>query len=200
MTESIYAPPEAEISAPAGTGPRYYVVGTKKFLLLSIVTLSLYFYYWTYKNWQLVKVDEGNDSWPIARGFFAIFWMHSLLADVDGHLITKEEDHTWSPGLIATAFVVLILVSNLSDRLLGHFYDYVTTFPSISLHIALLFVPIIVAAVMLPAQRAINIACDDEDGSSNARLTGANWLWLVLGAIIWLGGAFGLYAIYFMAV
>lgn len=200
MTDSIYAPPEAEITAPPGGGPRYYVVGMKKFLLLSTFTFGLYTYYWTYKNWRYIKEEEANDSWPIARGFFAIFWMHSLLADVDGHLITKQKDYTWSPGIIATIFVVLTIISNGADRVLDRFYDYVTSFPPISVHIAVFAMPVIVAFVMRPAQRAINVACDDDEGTSNARLTAANWLWLVLGSIFWLGAIFGLYAIYYMGI
>jgi hypothetical protein len=36
------------------------------------------------------------------------------------------------------------------------------------------------------AQRQINTACGDPEGATNSNLTGANWAWMILGAMIWM--------------
>ena len=112
MSESIYAPPEADTTAPADdTEPRYYVVGQTKFLLLSILTFGLYFHYWFYRNWNQVKKADADDSWPIARGIFYIFFTHSLFSDVDAQLRDKDPGYSWSPNGIATTFVLLTIIN-----------------------------------------------------------------------------------------
>jgi hypothetical protein len=42
----------------------------------------------------------------------------------------------------------------------------------------------VIGTVLFMAQRAINAACDDPTGSSNSKLTWANWIWIVLGSIM----------------
>jgi len=51
--------------------------------------------------------------------------------------------------------------------------------------------------LLLKAQRAINFACDDPNGDGNSSLTLANWIWMVLGGLLWLLALFGLYVIFF---
>ena len=80
MSDSIYAPPEADLTTPASDAPRYYIVAPFKFILLSVLTFTLYFVYWFYMNWKLIKVEDNNDTWPVPRSFFYIFFTHSLFS------------------------------------------------------------------------------------------------------------------------
>lgn len=188
MSDSIYAPPEADITAPSGSKPRYYIVAPYKFILLSVLTLTLYFVYWFYKNWQLIKEDDNDDIWPPARAFFYIFFTHSLFTDVQERFKTQERNWDWQPGLLATLFVIVSIVGNIIDRFIPY-----EAYPLLSSALPLIST-LIATFLLLPAQKAINAACGDEGGSGNAKLTAANWAWMVVGGIFWLLILIGTYA------
>ncbi|MCO4810452.1 MAG: hypothetical protein KC572_02550 [Gammaproteobacteria bacterium] len=189
MSDSIYAPPVADVTAPAGNAPRYYIVAPFKFVLLSVLTFSLYFVYWFYMNWRLIKIDDNNDTWPPARGFFYIFFTHSLFTDVQQSFDKQARQWDWQPGLLATLFVIVTIVGNVIGQFVP--YEIYPLLSSIS-PLASTFIP---TFLLLPAQRAINAASGDDDGSSNSRLTMGNWVWIVLGGVFWLLILIGTYAI-----
>ncbi len=188
MSDSIYAPPEADVTAPAGDEPRYYIVAPFKFILLSVLTFTLYFVYWFYKNWQRIKIDDNDDIWPPARAFFYIFFTHSLFTDVQERFKTQGRKWDWQPGLLATLFIIVTLVGNIIDRFIP--YD---TYPLMS-SLLPLGSTLLATFLLLPAQKAINAVCGDDAGNSNSKLTVANWAWMVLGGIFWLLILIGTYA------
>lgn len=73
LSETLYAPPKADVAINDPDGPEFYVVAPFKFFLLSILTLNLYFVYWFYRNWRQIKQRTGEEIWPPARGFFPHF-------------------------------------------------------------------------------------------------------------------------------
>ena len=189
MQESIYAPPEADVSAPITDQPRYYVVSPTKFMLLSVLTLTLYFVYWFYRNWKLIKDADKEDTWPPARGFFYIFFTHSLFSDVQSYLEGHQRNYDWSPMVLATVFVVLTVALNVADRVLP-----IESMPVFAM--SLPFVgTFIVSLLLLQAQKAINVAADDVGGTGNAKLTAVNWVWMLLGGAIWLLALIGIFAV-----
>lgn len=188
MSDSIYAPPEADVTAPAGDEPRYYIVAPLKFILLSVLTFTLYFVYWFYKNWQRIKIDDNDDIWPPARAFFYIFFTHSLFTDVQERFKTQGRKWDWQPGLLATLFIIVTLVGNIIDRFIPY-----ETYPLMS-SLLPLGSTLLATFLLLPAQKAINAVCGDDAGSSNSKLTVANWAWMVLGGIFWLLILIGTYA------
>ena len=181
MSESIYAPPEADVSAPPEEeAPRYYVVAPFKFMLLSIMTFGLYFVYWFYKNWQMIKVRDGDDSWPVARAIFYIFFTHSLCTDIDIRARERDPHYSWGPGTIATAFVALSVISNLIDRIVpDEYFDG-------PMLLATLSPVLILPMILLQAQKAINFACRDDRGNTNRRITASNIAWIIVFAIVWI--------------
>ena len=189
MQESIYAPPEADVTAPTTGQPRYYVVSPTKFMLLSVLTLTLYFVYWFYRNWKLIRDADNDDTWPPARGLFYIFFTHSLFSDVQNSLEGQQRSFSWSPMVLATVFVILTVVLNIADRLFP-----LETQPMLAM--SLPFVgTILVSMLLLPAQKAINLAADDVGGIANAKLTAANWVWMLLGGAIWFLALVGIFAV-----
>ena len=189
MQESIYAPPEADVTAPTTDQPRYYVVSPTKFMLLSVLTLTLYFVYWFYKNWKLIKDADKEDTWPPARGFFYIFFTHSLFSDVQSNLEGQQRSFDWNPMVLATLFVILTVLLNIVDRI----------FPLESVPMLAMSLPfvgtIIVSLLLLQAQKAINVAADDVGGTANAKLTAVNWVWMLLGGAIWFLALVGIFAV-----
>lgn len=189
MSDSIYAPPEADLSVPDTDQPRYYVVAPRKFLLLSLLTVTFYFYYWFYRNWRSIKVDDNDDLWAPARGIFYIFFTHSLFTDIQENLKNSSRSYSWQPGLLATLFVILIIGSNVFDRLVPY-----ESFPVLS-GLTPLIATVLTTLLLLPAQKAINIACDDEKGDANSQLSAGNWVWMVLGGFVWFLLVVGTYAV-----
>lgn len=189
MNESIYAPPEADIEIREYAEGEYYVVAPGKFLALTILTLGLYLVYWFYRQWRTIRARDERKIWPVPRGLFYIFFTHSLYADINRKLGDNAISHPWSPGTSATLVVIGTLLSNILGRLGGE--NIGSPFTDVA---SLATVPVL-AYLALPAQKAANAASGDASGSSNANLTGANWVWMILGGLIWALSLFGLYFI-----
>jgi len=181
-----YAAPATALPQQTETEARQvlYVVAQRKFLLLMILTLGAYSLYWFYRNWSLLNRVH-RIYWPIPRAIFSIFFTHSLFGEVDSQLRKRGVDHRWSPGLLATIFVVATIASRIFDRVTA---DDVS--PSVLVASFLFLVPMIWP--LYRAQLAINLSQDDPDGTTNAELTAANILWMVLGGALWALILFGL--------
>lgn len=82
-------------------------------------------------------------------------------------------------ALMATLYILSYLISTVSDRAAAN----MDTFGVLDL-VSLALLPIS-WAVMLKAQKAINLSQGDEHGLLNNRLTLANGIWILLGAALW---------------
>jgi hypothetical protein len=175
-----YAAPEHLGSAEvAGASSRFYVVAPRKFLILYLGTFGLYLLYWMYAQWASFRRATKGRQWPVARAVFALFFVHSLFAEIDLALRRSGSNFRWSPGTAATWAVVLMVVSTACDRMAARSVGSPVTD---LLGLAVLFV---MPFPLLEAQRAANAACGDPEGAGNARMTAANIAWLVVGAILW---------------
>jgi hypothetical protein len=196
MNTSIYAPPKADLSMPKEViGDGFYVVSRRKFLVMYLMTLGLYKIYWFYKNWSMYKAIEraeggaDSDIWPVPRALFCVFFVHALLREASAYASAKQREVSDGFEALATVLVILLLVSNVIDRLstkgIGSpLTDYVS--------LALLF-PMVWFFNL--ARQFINDASGDSAGMGNDTFTWANWIWIVIGAILWLGIITDLYMV-----
>lgn len=192
MEENVYRTPAAEVidivsSDPA---PKFYVVSPRKYWTLMIMTVGIYRLYWFYKHWAMYRARTGDSVWPFVRSLFSIFFTHSLFQEIEGEIGRTRSRHDWNWTGWATLYVVCVLAESISNR----FERLGGLGPEVVLVIGLvaLFGSVLAGA---QAQYAANAACGDAEGSSNARFTIANWLWICLGAVVWalaFIGAFGL--------
>ena len=189
MEINIYKTPESNVAQKEPKNPGFYVISRNKFLILFISTLGMYRLYWFYKNWSLYKKSSGESMWPIMRAFFSIFFTHSLFKLLDEK--SKQIDHTykWSPSGMATIYVLFAILENvfnaLSRQSIGEpFIDFISliTFP-------------ITGWPLYKAQISANIACNDPAGEGNSQLSPVNYVWIILGIILWLLIGVGLYDI-----
>lgn len=189
MTDNPYAPPAAvvdDVTAGSDATP-FYVVGARKFLMLYLSTLGTYAIYWFYRNWRSLKAADGDDVWPVARAIFSIFFIHALFRRVQQRLEAGGHRFAWNPESHATLLVVLLVVSNVMDRVSAR----IATVGVLDVLSLALLVPL--ALAFLKAQAAINLACGDAEGTGNRRLTGLNYLWMAIGAVIWVLVLIGLF-------
>ncbi|MEO7273112.1 MAG: hypothetical protein ABI211_14030 [Vicinamibacterales bacterium] len=91
-----------------------------RFIGLSFLTFSLFDAYWMYKNWQVLQRRDRLDIWPLWRAVFGVFFcyglFHRIHADRYGRDAVMPE---FSPGRLATAWIVLVLAGNAVARFPG---------------------------------------------------------------------------------
>lgn len=159
--------------------PIFYVVSIKKFTILFLATLGLYSIYWFYKNWSLYRTHTNENIWPIPRSIFAIFFIHSLFRHIHEQIVSTQKSIPFDPKSNANALVLLTIVSNILGRAAA------TSNASLGIDILSLAMLMPLLSLYLKAQTAINLACDDTNGASNSELTTSNYIWIAIGAILW---------------
>lgn len=187
MDSNLYQAPSTETIAPELDKQQaaLYVVSTKKFALLFMLTLGLYGVYWNYRHWKLLKEHRGANVIPVLRGIFSIFFIHSLLKHINEELgEDNSNDHLMVPQLAAT-YIILNVISSISDRISAR-----SETVGIMDFISLILLPFI-CGVIANIQQAANLSQGDPKGDSNSEMTALNWIWMLLGAALWLLIIFG---------
>lgn len=186
------APLELESQSP------FYVVGITKFICMTAITLNLYLIYWFYRNWSLQKPQMESNIWPVMRGIFSIFFAHSLFARISTQWKLKQPQGEWDYKTPATLYVVISVVGNVVSN-----FPAEGAFLWLGVGLPLLSV-IAVAAVLVPVQRRINEACGIVSGGdasglydANTRITFANAVWLLGGALLWVSMLLGMLVLLF---
>lgn len=184
--DNLYQPPKAELLDEQSTADSaFFVTSENKLYLLYFATFGVYAIYWFYKQWDSQRTAMlPKHIMPAARSIFQIFFTHSLCRLISEHK-QRQGLEPWAYSGIAWIYVVLVFVSNGLSRI-----------ESVNGTVDLFLV---LASVMLPAlamaqiQQQANQASGDENGQSNARISGLNLLFIIPGALLWLvilAGAF----------
>jgi len=166
----------------------FYVVSQKKLLILFISTFGMYTVYWFYKHWSQYKKSTNEDVWPIPRGIFSIFFIHSLFSLFEAKYEKKTGAAPKSIRYLATIYVVFSVGCQIAGKLSDNGFAEQFTF-----YISLLVFPVS-GWVLYKAQSLANYAGEDVLGESNSKLTGFNYLWLICSAALWSLLIFGLYS------
>lgn len=170
--------------ASGSAATRFYVVSMRKFAILYLATFGLYAIYWYYRNWDSYRDSLPFDSpagkiWPFPRAIFSIFFTHSLFGKIKESAPDQPEVAAWQDKLHASMVVLMLLASNVLDRVstrsIGSPYTDILGL--------LILAPLLL--LFLRAQAMINLSCNDPAGTSNSRLTRANIAWVLLGAVLW---------------
>lgn len=153
--------------------PLYFPVSIPKLLVLSLVTFGFYELFWFYHHWRLYKERTGARITPAARSLFAPFFCYSLFRHIRESAVQHGVRVTFSPGLIAIAWIVLNLLSRAPGLV-----------PLLSLLSPL---------VLLPVQSTANAlnALEAPDHPRNDRFTGWNIAAIVVGGLILVLGLVG---------
>ncbi len=156
------APVQAEEIAPAELPP-FFVVSLWKLAVMSVCTLGLYELYWFYRNWQRVRVREQKGLSPAVRAVFALIFCYPCFRRIRRYGVGIG----LPPGPPMLALALLRIIVELSG---------VLPMPGNLISMAgFLF--------LLPVQAYANrINAEKVPGHDrNARLTLANWAWIVVG-------------------
>ncbi|WP_426342171.1 hypothetical protein ACN9MZ_10970 [Pseudoduganella sp. S-14] len=184
MSDNVYAAPSANLDEHfhSSEEDRFYVVSTRKMLILFFLTFGLFQLHWNFQNWQRHKRATGDDVWPLPRALFALFFTHTLyheVADYD----PSGKGRSWNSDTYATGMVFLMLA--------GYALSWAGT-GSLLLDVVSILLLIPTGLLLKRVQLEINIRSGDPAGSSNDNFTAANIVWCVLGALAWFFFAIGL--------
>lgn len=180
MQENIYAAPEASLTNTEADSvqPAFYIVAPAKFITLFFFTFSFYGVYWHYKNWKQYKAFHDDKlPMPILRAIFSIFFTHSLFSAIDVHIQKQKIDYVWDPSTWATIAVIALIIARIADKFAAS--DDILEF----IDILPILLMVVYGFMLLRAQYAINISCNDPKGKTNSNFTLANCVWIFFGSI-----------------
>jgi len=174
----VYRPPGVDVDlgkpAPSLAVPAFYVVSPTKFTILFVCTMGLYQLYWFYAHFRSAKLAARDDSWPVARAIFAIFFTHDLFRRIN------MSGGYFNADTFATMYVILAIVARIIDRVSAASDSFgVLDLLSIVLGLA-------TGMPLFTAQKAANRACGDPEGRQNSSFTLANFVWCGIGMLFWL--------------
>jgi hypothetical protein len=167
-----YAPAPA---AAADVETPWYVVGRAKLLIMSVATVGLYQLYWFYKQWQCVRDRHDEpDVRPVLRTIFAVFFCFGLFERISDRAAERGVEHVPSPGPCTVAYLGLSFTSLLPDPVW--------------------MISIASVLPLLSVQRAASALAlaDAPHADPNTRLTGLNWVAVVIGSLVLLLTIIGL--------
>jgi hypothetical protein len=185
-----YAAPIAKLESQLESA-QFYLVSSKKFWLLFMLTFGGYSIVWMYLHWDTIRKHTGEVLWPAPRSVFQVFFFHALFQRFQQAASMRAGRPASSLAGIATVLVVVSITSSVLNRLSQS--DRVPEF------IALLpiFLLPIQAWLFHFAQRVANYAAGDDEGKRNSTFSGINVLWMFLGGIWWVLVLLGSFMILF---
>lgn len=178
-TRDIYAAPLAALNEPTPQQPCFYIVAPTKMLIMTIGTFGLYQFYWFYRHWNEWRLAGKGKVLPFLRALFAIFFTFSLARAIDSELGERRSNHPQNEFMAPLVLVLSLVATKIVDS---------PAFPIDSFALVIAAPLCLLAArswAGLVMQRAANDASGDVNGDGNARLTMANGVWLLIGALIW---------------
>ena len=115
-------PDDANFCAACGTArrsslfyplePLFLHISVTKLILMSVASLGLYEAYWIYKNWKYINEREGLGIHPFWRGWFGIFFCHSLLQRIKENEAAGMLTESSFSVQLATGWVILTVLSS----------------------------------------------------------------------------------------
>lgn len=158
----------------------YFVVSVPKLGRLFVFTFGFYGIYRFYKQWKLQQQNETPQISPVWRSIFSIFFVYGLFQRISKSLVSRKPDHQFSAVSMATAFIVITILSNVISMLFEQ-----ATPPAYSGVIMLISV-MLMAYPLQEAQEAINDLEGDPLGEVNANYDWVHWISMVVGGLLWL--------------
>lgn len=121
----------SQLTTDDSVAPIYFAVSPLKLVLMSFCTITIYQYYWFYKNWVLIKEREKSEISPFWRGWiFPIFFCFFFFKRVRVSAEAIPVNRSISPGLLAAGWIILPFLSILPDPYwLVSFLSYIILLP-----------------------------------------------------------------------
>lgn len=104
----------------------YHPTAIWKFILLSIITLTLYQYYWFYRCWKYVKDEEESNILPFWRAFFSRIWFYPLFIRI------YDGQKAWLGWILFILYFSGVFFGNADNFLVFiPLFDFIYTIPMV---------------------------------------------------------------------
>ncbi|WP_307987685.1 hypothetical protein [uncultured Pseudomonas sp.] len=134
--------------------------------------------YWSYRNWASYKAETGAPIAPLLRAALWPFFILPLFEVVQNGLDRTGRCYFWQPETRGLLIMLLVMFSVLVSTLF--------TRPADAVYVLFTNAVLITGccAMLVAAQRAINMLAGDPQGSVNKALSCANFAWMVAGTLL----------------
>ncbi len=165
---------ESLVNDNAQLTPLFLHIPIGRLVFMSILSFGLYEAYWIYKNWRYLNERDYLDIRPFWRGWFGIFYCHSLLRHIHEDKEACAIKKPWfSPTGLATGWVALMIISCALGRA-----------PGIAASMISAVIPSFLCLV--PVQKYINsVSKQRNPEQSYYHFSFGHVICLVYGIIIW---------------
>ncbi len=162
-----YAAPAARVDevAPAGPDAVFFAVSMLKLTVMGVFTFGFYNVYWFYKNWKCVQQLGDDVNAPIRAVFYPLV-SYGLFKRVREHAARVGVEAGFPAGILAISLFLIYVVA-----------QYVDPSGLSALSGVLLLLPVQSTVNAINRKLAPN-------ADRNARFSGVNIFWLVVGGII----------------
>ncbi len=104
-----------------------------KFILLTFATLWIYEMVWFYRNWKLLKEEQGLKISPFWRAVFAPLFAESIAYHLRKYLKEKDSPCDFSPTIIGVSYFVIAILTTLPNPYwLIAFFSFVPMLPLVN--------------------------------------------------------------------
>ena len=98
--------------------PKYFRPSTTRLVFFSIITLGAYAVYWSYRNWDAIKVfDKDESQSPVIRAILIIFYIYRLTSRMSLDISDVKNGSYKYTKLFSIIYIVSMLVSGFVDIL-----------------------------------------------------------------------------------
>lgn len=173
------------------TSPKFFPVSEGKLMTMYILSFGLYGIFWFYKNWKLQQATMDKKIYPVWRAIFSIFFTHSLFKRIDQSAVHLAPQHRFNATMLATFFVIAIIVSNILDRLSinTQTLDAISNNTVTIISIVIFFLS---TYPLVKVQSTVNRINNDMLGYLNHKYSLWNYALIAVGTLLWLLIALGL--------
>ncbi|MEM7358892.1 MAG: hypothetical protein AAF431_07340 [Pseudomonadota bacterium] len=189
MSDNIYEAPKADLVSTDTATDEFFTLSLRKLWIMNIVTIGIYSVVWFWAHWRQVKVSEKSDLWPVPRAIFAIIFVYPLFMRIEASLGIKEQATSFKAGQFALLYILAAL--------LGYGVNFIDeTDPTMLLLGTLTWIPSLLLGTFCMSRAQVeanNLSVDLEQNINNS-FTIWNYLWLLLGGLMWLLTLIGLFA------
>lgn len=162
MPEWVEAEKALAVEAP------FFAVGIRKLVVMSVFTFGLYVVIWMYLHWHTIKAREESDIWPLPRALFSIFFIHSLMTEIESFAAERKLMLSFPKGALTTLYVLLSIAGNMRTPY------WVLGFGSL--------IPVVMIQRQVNAlHQALGVTSD-----RNETLRGWNWVFIIASSVLML--------------
>jgi hypothetical protein len=194
LDQNPFAAPTTDLDVrPAGATlgqQAWFAVGTRKLLVMSVLTFGLYTIHWFERQYRFQKGVRGEATMPLARGIFSIFFANELFRRVESAAHGAGVERSWTGSGMGGLFIVSAVAGRILDRISGKLTTGTVSSVLAVVSTLLLFG---LAYPLVQVQGTVNEVLDRTNASRerNETFTGWNWLLMILGGGLLVMGVIG---------